>query len=608
MGKVKQKHLERKACVYVRQSSLAQVRSHRESALRQYSLRERAISLGWQADRVEVIDEDQGKSGADADKRAGFQRLVSDVALGQVGGILGLEMSRLARSCADWHRLLEVAALSKALIIDEEGVYDPNHYNDRLLLGLKGTLSEAELHFLKQRMIGGRRNKAQRGEFRIRLPAGYVWEPGEGIRQDPDERVRSAIEMFFRCFERVGTALRVVRYSEEHDLLFPRRDGWGSLDVPVTWGPLSISRCAVTLKNPLYTGAYVYNRHGSEENDPEDPCTQGRIFIRDSHPGYITMEQHEKDVARLASNRFIYAGARNKGSAREGKSLLQGIVLCGRCGQRMWVYYQSSGNVVYTCKVKRNNRICQIIQGRHVERLVEKVLMEVFSREELDLAIGALEKFEKRAEELDTQWQKRIEAARYEAEKASRRYHRVEPENRLVARTLESDWNARLEELERLEKEFEQARRRPPLELTTQQRAKIRALVEDIPRLWKAPTTRHSRRKEILRTVIEDVTCRNQDDPWCVEVSIRWKSGTVTRHRAERVKKYPHTTAPEIIARIAELAGEKTDREIATVLNQEGYRSGYRNEFTLSAVTHLRKRNNIWKKPRRSSEGSKSEG
>ena len=359
MGKVAPRHLELKAYVYVRQSSLAQVRDHRESTLRQYNFRDRAVLLGWRAEQVEVIDEDQGQSGASSERRGGFQRLVSEVALGQVGAILGLEMSRLARSCADWYRLVEVAALTRTLIIDEEGIYDPNHYNDRLLLGLKGTLSEAELHFLKQRMIGGRRNKAQRGEFRIRLPVGYVWEEGEGIRMDPDERVRDAVHLLFRSFDRLGSAARVVRFFEDNRQVFPRRDGWGSQDVGVTWGSLGISRAIQTLRSPLYAGVYAYNRGCLEPVDPEDPCAGGRIWINGSHPGYITVEQYEKNVARLVANRNIYGGMRGKGTAREGNSLLQGIVLCGICGRHLNVLYRTKGVLMYSCRWSRTGRICQ---------------------------------------------------------------------------------------------------------------------------------------------------------------------------------------------------------------------------------------------------------
>lgn len=553
VGKIAASHLARRACVYVRQSSMAQVEHHRESGKRQYNLRERAVGLGWPVERIEVIDEDQGRSGAKSEGREGFQRLVSEVALGEVGAVLGLEASRLARSCADWYRLLEIAAVSGTLIVDEEGVYDPNHYNDRLLLGLKGTLSEAELHFLKQRMIGGRRNKARRGEFRIRLPVGYVWEEGEGIRMDPDERVRDAVEFLFRTFDRLGAAHAVARSFEESGQPFPRRDGWGSPEVSVTWGALSISRAVAVLKNPIYAGAYVYDRRSQNEADPEDPCAGGRIFLRGSHPGYITMERYERNVARLVENRSLYGGMRNRGAPREGRSLLAGIVLCAVCGRHMNVTYRRDGSMIYGCRSSRTGRRCQEIRNRHVEEVVEAELLRALSPAELRLGVRALETLAERGAELGE-----------------------------------------------LDRRYAEVRRKPPFELTTEQREKILALAEDLPRLWRAPTTRNGQRKQIVRLLIEDVTLRNVDVPWSIDVAIRWRTGVVTRHRVRRPVRHPQTTPAGAVARIGELAQDHIDREIARILDEEGHRNGYGKPFTPGAVTHIRRRRG-WKKPLRAS-------
>lgn len=608
MSKITTLQLERKAIVYVRQSSPGQVRNNQESGRRQHGFLERAVLLGWRDDQVEVIDDDTGQTGATAEGRDGFHRLVSEVALGKVGAVLGLEVSRLARSCADWYRLMEVAAVTRTIIVDEDGVYDPNHFNDRLLLGLKATMSEAELHLLKQRMVGARRHKARRGELRIRLPVGYIWEPSEGIRKDPDELVRDVIELFFRTFERLGTAAAVARDFAANRQPFPRRDGWGSLDVAVTWGALSVSRGVNILRNPIYAGIYCYDRDRTREEDPEDPCSGGRILIPGSHPGYITLEQYERNGARLVANRNMYGGARQKGSAREGKSLLQGIVLCGKCGRPMNVVYGTDGSWTYTCRPSAIRPICHEVRHRHVEPLVESVLLESVSREELDLAVGALEKLAERAQDLVRQWQKRIEGARYEAEKAARRYHQVEPENRLVARTLEAEWNDRLEEIEQLEREYERARQNLPLHLTDEQRQKVLALAEDLPQLWNCPTTRNSQRKRLLRLLIEDITLRNVDDPWSTEVSIRWKTGVISRHRAERVQPRPHTTSAQVVGRIEELSTELSDHEIAEVLNAEGHRSGYGREFTSQSVSHVRRRRGISKGTRqRTSTGNTNE-
>jgi len=587
LSKIGSQHLDRRACVYVRQSSMAQVQHHQESAQRQYNLRQRAAVLGWHD--IEVIDDDQGRSGSSADGRDGFQRLVSDVAMGKVGAVFGLEVSRLARSCVDWYRLLEVAALSGTLIVDEDGVYDPRHYNDRLLLGLKGTLSEAELHLLKSRMMGGRRNKARRGAFRIRLPIGYIWEKGEGIRLDPDERVREAVHVFFRSFERIGSILGTVRFFDDNRLLFPRRDGWGSLEAAVTWGILDVSRAAQLLHNPLYAGIYAYDRRSDRVEDPEDPAAGGRILISSSHPSYITMEQFERNQGRLTANWTMSAWVRQKGTPREGISLLQGIALCGRCGRHMYVRYRGE-DVLYVCRDGRTRRGCQLIVGRDVEPLIEKVLLEAVSREELELAVEATKRIAGRAQELDQQWQKRIEAARYEAEKASRRYHQTEPENRLVARTLEKEWNTCLEEVEGIEREYERVRKQPPFELTGSQRQRILALSKDLPELWHARTTTNSQRKQVTRLLLEDVTLKNIDCPWSVDVAIRWKTGAVTRYRAERINPRPRTTSRDVVARIQELAVEKTDREIAEMLNREGCTTGAGKAFTETSVAHIRHR------------------
>lgn len=595
MGKIKPEHLERTAYVYVRQSSLAQVRKHPESGRQQYAFQERAVRLGWRPEQVAVVDEDQGRSGASADKRGGFQHLISEVALGRVGAILGLEVSRLARSCSDGYRLLEVAALAGTLIVDAEGVYDPNHYNDRLLLGLKVTLSEAELHFLKQRMIGGRRSKARRAAFRIRLPVGYIWEPGEGIRMDPDEGVREAVSLFFRCFARLGSALGTARHFEQSGQMFPHRDGWGSMRA-LSWGPLSLSRAAAVVHNPIYAGVYTYDRRNPQEEDPEDGGSGGRIWIEASHPGYISLAQYRENVARLAGNRNRFLGVRRKGRAREGRGLLQGIVLCGVCGRHMEVVYQPTGDPIYRCCSSGTRRLCQYVNGRHVDRQVAAVVLETLKPEELELALGALAKIRERAEELERQWEKRIEAARYEAEKAARRYHLVEPENRLVVRTLEREWDAKLQEVERLEEQYRGVRQKLPFQMTAEQRQQILALAEDLPRLWKAGTTKNHQRKELLRLLIEDVTLRNREAPWSVEVAIRWKTGLVSRHTAERVQLRPHTTQPDVVARIDQLWAGHTDRQIAAILNEEGYRPGFGRLFTPGCVIHLRHRQGLRKK------------
>ncbi len=595
MAKIMPRHLDRKAYIYVRQSSPAQVMNHQESTRRQYQLCERAMRLGWPEQSVDTIDEDQGKSGATAEGRSGFQRMVSDVALGQVGAIVGLEVSRLARSCADWYRLLEVAALAGALIIDEEGVYDPNQYNDRLLLGLKGTLSEAELHFLKQRMITARCNKIRRGEFRIPIPVGYVWDPTQGIRMDPDERVRDTVALFFSTFERLGAALAVVRDFRKHRQMFPRRNNFGSLTTAPTWRHLRVARAVHMLRNPSYAGVYSYARNHAESEDPEDVSAGGRIWLPNAHDAYISLEQYEANVARLVSNRGSFNGMAGKGSPRKGKSLLQGIVLCGVCGRRMQIAYSPGERVNYWCRRPEMGPCCQWIPGEPVDETVKCAVLETLNREELNLAMKVFDKVAQRNRELQKQWEKRIESAQYEAERAARRYHSVEPENRLVVRTLEQEWNECLREVERVEEKYRRAQESLPLSITDEQREQILTLTQDIPRLWDAPTTQHQHRKQLVRLLIEDVTLRAIDDPWHVEVAIRWKTNVVSRHEAMRPLRRPQTTSTAVVARIEALYRDHTDEEIAKILNDEGHLTGHRKRFTVGRVAHIRHRRHFMK-------------
>lgn len=427
---------------------------------------------------------------------------------------------------------------------------------------------------------------------------------------DPDEMVRDAVVLLFRCFDRLGTAIGTARYFEENHQLFPRRDGWGNIGVAVTWGHLNLARAVAILRNPIYAGIYSYDRYNPREEDPEDGCSGGRIWIEGSHSGYITVEDYRRNIDRLAGNRSFYMGMRGKGSPREGRSLLQGIVFCGVCGRHMSVGYGGGGEPVYTCCSSATGRFCQYINGRHVEPLVEEVFLETLTREEIDLALRAEEKIRERAREMENQWCKRIEAARYEAEKAERRYMQVEPENRLVARTLESEWNAHLEEVERLEKEYQGIREQLPFRINPEQRERIIALALDLPRLWRAPTTQNSQRKQLIRLLIEDVTLRNQENPWSLDMAIRWKTGFVSRHQARRIKPRPHATDTDVVARIEQLYKGHMDREIVDILNAEGYRSGYGKSFTVGRVSHIRKRRGFMKyrssrnsKPGRSGKG-----
>src|SRR5947208_8830963 len=423
--KIHAEHLSRQAVIYVRQSTLFQVRENRGSTARQYDLVQRARELGWEPTAIEVVDQDQGHSGSSTIGRDGFQTLVAEVGLGHVGAVLSLEVSRLARSCSDWYRLLEICALTETLVIDEEGVYDPGQYNDRLLLGFKGTMSEAELHWLRQRLLGGLREKARQGTLRLPLPTGFVYDPADRVVLDPDEAVQAAVCMLFERFEQFGSALAVVRYFVQHQLLFPTRQRERRHQGELIWRPLYLRRLVEILHHPAYAGAYVYGRAWAESGrrtgaDPSGwgasrPLQEEPIVIRDAHPGYITWEQYRRNQERLDDNRTS-PGPHRRGAAREGAALLQGIVLCGRCGRRMTVFYAHDGATPgYHCRaVQHGEGSCQCLAGAAVDALVARVLLEAVQPAQLEVSLSALEQIEARERQVEQQWERRLEQARYE--------------------------------------------------------------------------------------------------------------------------------------------------------------------------------------------------
>jgi len=449
----------------------------------------------------------------------------------------------------------------------------------------------------EQRMMGARRQKAGRCELRIRLSVGYVWAEREGVQMDPHEQVREAIHLFFGSFDRLGSLGAVARYFEANRLLFPRRDGWGDPQAAVTWGELAISRAATLLHNPIYAGVYAYDRNCGKEVDPEEPLSGGRILIRDSHAGYISWEQYEANCRRLLYNRQVYRQMRNIGAPRKGRSLLQGILLCAQCGRRMIVLYAAGHEDKYICRSQKTHRVCQRVNARYVEPLIEKELLNALTESQLQLAVGTMKKLQQRGQEIGRQWEKRLEAAKYEVQKAARRYHQVEPENRLVARTLEKEWNDSLEQLDQLEREYHKVSQEPPCAMTAEQQRKVMALAHDIPRLWRAATTTNNQKKQLLRLLIEDVAIRSVDDPWCLEISIHWKTGVVSRHTAARVVRSPQQTPPQAVSRIADLYRDHSDEQIARILNAEGLRTGYGRPFTTLSVVHIRTRRKFRKRP-----------
>lgn len=596
--KVTPDHLRRLAYLYVRQSSLHQVHDNRESTARQYALRQRAERLGWSADRIAVIDEDQGLSGASATGRAGFQRMVADVGLGQVGLVMGLEVSRFARSSTDWHRLLEICALSDTLILDEDGVYDPAHFNDRLLLGLKGTMSEAELHVLRARLLGGQLNKARRGELWIRPPIGFVHDPHQGLVLDPDEQVQVAVRSVFDTFARSGSALDVVRHFTRNGILFPRRPASGARAGELEFVPVKHSRVIQILHNPRYAGAFVYGRTrrrkaplGGKGHEQRMTRDQWKVFLPRAHPGYLTWEQFEANEAKLLSNKAPWM----PGPPREGSALLQGLAICGRCGRRMIVSYRSEDrngcSPSYICRQdgKENAQPgCQIVAGALVDRVVSEAVIEAMAPAELEMAMKVFDEIRSRRAELDRIRRAQVERAREQVELAQRQYMLVRPENRLVADNLERQWNEKLVVLVQAEQEYARAKEADSVELNAEQRREIEALAGDLPRVWSDPRTSCRERKRMIRLLIEDVTLLRDS---VVRIQIRWKGGATTSiEKPLPPKPYELFRTPSaVVERVRQLAAEHSDHRSAQILNAEGFASGEGKRFTTQIVWAIRK-------------------
>lgn len=581
--KVQPRHLERGAYLYIRQSSMRQVVENAESAKRQYALRGRAVALGWRDEQIVIIDNDQGVSGASATWRQGFQRLVSDVGMGQAGIVMGLEVSRLARNNADWQRLLEICALADTLILDEDGVYDPASFNDRLLLGLKGTMSEAELHVIKARLRGGILNKARRGEFRCPLPTGLVYDPSGNVGLDPDMQVRETIAHFFETFTRVGSASQTVKAFRAQGLLFPSR----LHDSQTVFRPLTASTAVRVLNNPRYAGAYVYGRRQyrramdgkktvrARDNDDWLAC------IPDAHPGYISWEQHQENLKCLKANGQGYDAARAS-IPREGAALLQGRAVCGRCGGHFRVRYAARRNRLeawYICDRANGYRgepFCQSIAGPPVDDAIGRLIAEQMTPAAVELALEVRKEIEARHEEADRLRCRAIERARTEADLAQRRFMLVDPDNRLVADTLEGEWNEKLRTLANAREERERAREHDQVSLEKAVRERLVAMVADFHKLWADPDTPNRERKRLLAHIIEDVTLVKVPAEGTTRVHVRFKGGKTQtlatlspRSSAQQVK-----TQPAIVELVDKLLDDHIYSEIAQLLNQQGHRPG----------------------------------
>ncbi len=601
MSTVERRHLQRKAYVYVRQSSMAQVERNTASGERQYELAARAVALGWAREEVVVIDDDQGRSGRSADERDGFQRLVADVGLGRVGIVLGIEVSRLSRRNADWYGLLDLCALTDTLIADADGIYHPGLHNDRLVLGLKGTMSEAELHVLRARLRGGSLHKAAKGELRMALPAGYEHDAQGAVRISPDEAVVDAIATVFAYFEQLQSARQVMLRLQEQGGRLPRK---ATSDRHVRWETPKYKAIHEILTNPIYAGAYVYGRKRTErrvedgvirERQRRAPREQWQVCIREHHPGYISFEQYLANQQQLRANWSPPRGE-GSGAAREGRALLQGLIRCGRCGRRMQVGYSGKTLVPHYRCIRANQlygaKRCQSVGGRRIEHVVLEQVFEALRPAGIEATLRAIEHTNDnhharvRSAELD------LERARIHADRARRQFDACEPENRLVARTLEREWEQRLADVARAERALAEIAARRPDPLTSEEIAWCRHAGADLRAVFDAPTTSHRERKQLLRAILAEVvvTVDRQSDPHVARLQITWEGGAATEHTVS----LPHTASPtratdhDTIALVRRLAEHYPDKQIAAILARQGRRTGTGKPFTAHRVAGLR--------------------
>jgi DNA invertase Pin-like site-specific DNA recombinase len=599
--KIQPCHLERLAVIYVRQSTVQQVQDHRESTALQYALKEKAIAWGWSCDRVLIIDQDLGQSGASAEARAGFQQLLAEVGLNHVGLVLGIEMSRLARSCRDWHQLVELCALFDVLLGDADGLYDPRTYNDRLLLGLKGTLSEAELHMLRQRMNEGRLNKARRAELFSHPPIGYVRDCGSQMITDPDQQVQSVVKVIFEKFDELGTINSVLRYLVRNQIKLPIRGIGRAEQGQLQWHAPNRQTLRNILRHPIYAGAYTWGRREVDPRRkvPGRPATgrkviepeQCQVFLKDRCPAYITWEQYQQNRSRLEQNQNR---AQSQGAVREGSALLAGILVCGQCGRRMVVQYGGSDRLRYACTrgmSEYGQPLCQSLCGGVLDQLVEKLVHSVLEPAALELSLAAATQMQEEQDRIERHWQQRLERCRYDAGRAQRQYQLAEPENRLVVRQLEKRWEEALCEQRKVEEDYDRFCSERPQAPTADQKVRVLALARDIPALWDSPEATAADQKSIVRHLVEQVVVTAPADRETVDVGVRWSGGYTSAHQLIRpVARYTQMRDfPQLADRIVELhAQKKTSAQIAQALNSEGWRPPKRrNTFNAGMVRQI---------------------
>ena len=606
-SKIKPTHTQRAAFIYVRQSTPSQVEHNRESTARQYALAERACQLGWSHPQVVIIDEDLGLSGSSTAKRSGFTRMTSEVALGQVGIILGLEVSRLARNNADWYRLLELCGLTDTLIGDSDGVYHPALFNDRLLLGLKGTMSEAELHIIRARLEGGIRNKAARGELRRGLPVGFVWGEADGeVLFHPDAAVTGALRTVFERFAEFGSARRVWLWFRSEALSFPLQDGPQG---QIRWVTPTYTAIHHILTNPVYAGAYTYGKTRCERYVDEHgtvkkrirhlPLEQWAVLIPNHHPGFIDWATFQSNQARLDSNTRPRPHQEG-GALREGSALLQGLATCGHCGRRLHTHYRGRNSTPgYHCAGKDivNGRgvYCFNVGGLAIDRAVANAFLAAVTPAAVEATLLTVQQLQSHHDAALAQWRLEIERLRYEAERVERRYRAVEPENRLVARGLETEWEKRLRDLAAAEAELRRREQQQPTSINPEQLKRLRALGADLREVWNAATTTDRDRKELLRTLLEEVMLDVKRAEGQAHLTLRWRGGAITTLDVPvpRFRPMGPRTDEDTISLLRRLAALYPDEVIAGILNRQGRKTAMGERFTANQVGSLRRYRNI---------------
>lgn len=599
--KIRPDHLRRQAVVYVRQSTAQQVRGNRESTVRQYALADRAQALGWPANAVQTIDDDQGRSGSRAEHRDGFKSLLAEIGAGQVGVVLALEASRLARSSVDWHRLVEICVIAKTLLADESAVYDPRDPNDRLLLGVKGTLSEAELMTLRCRMHDGRWSKAKRGELASSLPVGYIRTDSGAVVKNPDRQVQARLAYIFRLFAELRVARQVVARLKQEKLKIPAQTWGGPGHGEIHWKVPTFSAIVRFLHNPAFAGAYAY---GQKEYDPYDRSpatgkakTKSRsaadwpVCVRDVYPSYITWDQFVLNQQTLRDNWFRKD---SRGTPRRGAALLQGIARCGRCGARMSLFHYSTKEKRapgYGCVAAYTDGgpTCQMMSSAPVDAAVAELFLAAVTPAQVDVALRSLDGYEAEQAEARRQRQMQIQQADYAVEIARRRYEAADPTNRLVAAELETRWEQALQERERLIRQSEELERRSATPLGAAERRKVREMAADLKTVWNAATTVAADRKELLRFLIHRVYLDGKSEPGQIRIEVEWHTGARTQVTVPRplVGAWAPKTPPAAVERIRELLPKFDYAAIAKKLDKEGFRTAKGLKFNMFSVGYI---------------------